>query len=92
MRAGGLALAIEIPSGFTRGHTVQIGTMRALRRCKAIQGMHQGWLLDMAARRLGQDAATGSATIAKRFRYNLMLAMLNFGLITLPVARSQRYS
>lgn len=54
--------------------------------------MHQGWLLDMAARRLGQDAAAGSATIAKRFRYNLMLAMLNFGLITLPVARSQRYS
>ncbi len=90
MRAGGLALAIEIPSGFTRGHTVQIGIMPV--RAETVQGYNRGCMLDMAARRLGQDAAAGSATIAKRFRYNLMLAMLNFGLITLPVARSQRYS
>jgi ribosome-dependent ATPase len=35
-----------------------------------VQGMHQSWLLDMAARRLGQDAAAGPATIETRFRYN----------------------
>jgi ribosome-dependent ATPase len=35
-----------------------------------VQGMHQGWLLDMATRRLGQGAAVGPATIETRFRYN----------------------
>jgi ribosome-dependent ATPase len=34
-----------------------------------VQGMHQGWLLDMAQRRLGQGPA-GPATIETRFRYN----------------------
>jgi ribosome-dependent ATPase len=81
MRAGELALAIEIPSGFARdvarGHPVQIGAwvdgampVRAETVQGYVQGMHQGWLLDMAARRLGQDAAAGPATIATRFRYN----------------------
>ena len=55
MRAGGLALAIEIPSGFTRGHTVQIGTMRALRRCKAITGDASG----LAVRHGGTSAWSG---------------------------------
>jgi ribosome-dependent ATPase len=32
--------------------------------------MHQGWLLEQAKHRLGQDAATGPATLATRFRYN----------------------
>jgi ribosome-dependent ATPase len=35
-----------------------------------VQGMHQGWLLEQAKHRLGQDAATSPATIATRFRYN----------------------
>ncbi|MCC8986250.1 MAG: ribosome-associated ATPase/putative transporter RbbA [Candidatus Contendobacter sp.] len=81
MRAGKLALAIEIPPGFgrdiARGHPVQIGTwvdgampVRAETVQGYMQGMHQGWLLDMAARRLGQDVAAGPATIATRFRYN----------------------
>ena len=35
-----------------------------------VQGMHQGWLQDMATHRLGQDVALGPATIATRFRYN----------------------
>ena len=81
MRSGELSLAIEIPPGFARdvqrGKPVQIGAWidgampaRAETVQGYVQGMHQGWLLDMAKTRLGQDAATGSATIETRFRYN----------------------
>jgi ribosome-dependent ATPase len=81
MRAGALALAVEIPSGFARdikrGTPVQIGAWvdgAMPRRAETVrgyvQGMHQGWLQDMATHRLGQDAAPGPATIATRFRYN----------------------
>ena len=81
MRAGQLALAIEIPSGFARdigrGTPVQIaawvdGAMpqRAETVEGYVQGMHQGWLLDVARRRLGEDASVGLAEIATRFRYN----------------------
>ena len=80
MRAGELALAIEIPPGFARdiarGDQVQIGAwvdgampVRAETVQGYVQGMHQGWLLDQSVRRLGQDV-TGAATIATRFRYN----------------------
>ena len=34
-----------------------------------VQGMHQGWLLDMAQRRLGQNTV-GVASVETRFRYN----------------------
>ncbi len=81
MRAGELALAIEIPSGFARdiqrGHAVQIGAWvdgAMPRRAETVQGyvqgMHQDWLLDMARHRLGVDASLGQATIETRFRYN----------------------
>ncbi|MBK1618182.1 multidrug ABC transporter ATP-binding protein [Lamprobacter modestohalophilus] len=85
MRAGQLALAIEIPHGFARdiarGHSVQIGAwvdgampVRAETVRGYVQGMHQGWLLEQAKHRLGQDAASGPnalpASIATRFRYN----------------------
>jgi ribosome-dependent ATPase len=81
MRAGELALAIEIPPDFARnverGDAVQIaawvdGAMpqRAETVQGYMQGIHQGWLLDMAARRLGQDASVGPAMIETRFRYN----------------------
>ena len=81
MRNGELSLAIEIPPGFARdvqrSKPVQIGawidgamTMRAEIVQGYVQGMHQGWLIDMAKTRLGQDAATGSAIIETRFRYN----------------------
>ncbi|TCT22280.1 ribosome-associated ATPase/putative transporter RbbA [Thiobaca trueperi] len=81
MRAGQLALAIEIPHGFARdiarGHSVQIGAwvdgampVRAETVRGYVQGMHQGWLLEQAKQQLGQDAATGPATIETRFRYN----------------------
>lgn len=80
MRAGELALALEIPPGFARdvarGDSVQIGAWvdgAMPRRAETVrgyvQGMHQGWLVDMATRRLGQSA-TGPATIETRFRYN----------------------
>jgi len=80
MRAGELALAVEIPPGFARdvarGKAVQIGAWvdgAMPRRAETVrgyvQGMHQGWLVDMATRRLGQSA-TGPATIETRFRYN----------------------
>ena len=81
LRAGELALAIEIPHGFARdlarGHQVQIGAwvdgampVRAETVRGYVLGMHQGWLQDQATHRLGQDAAVGPATIATRFRYN----------------------
>jgi ribosome-dependent ATPase len=35
-----------------------------------VQGMHHGWLLDMAKRRLSQSAAVAAATIETRFCYN----------------------
>ena len=81
MRAGELALAIEIPHGFARdlarGHQVQIGAwvdgampVRAETVRGYVLGMHQGWLQDQATHRLGQDAAVGPARIATRFRYN----------------------
>jgi len=81
MRAGELALAIEIPPGFARdierGTSVQIGAWvdgamptRAETVEGYVQGMHQGWLVDMATRRLGQDATSSLATIETRFRYN----------------------
>ena len=81
MRNGELSLAIEIPPGFARdvqrNKPVQIGawidgamTMRAEIVQGYVQGMHQGWLIDMAKTRLGQNTATGSAIIETRFRYN----------------------
>lgn len=81
MRAGELALAIEIPPDFARnverGDAVQIGAwvdgampQRAETVEGYVQGMHQGWLLDVAQRRLGQDLGAGLATVETRFRYN----------------------
>jgi ribosome-dependent ATPase len=81
MRSGELALAIESPPGFARsverGDAVQVGAWvdgAMPTRAETVQGyvlgMHQGWLLDMAKRRLGQDAGAGLATIETRFRYN----------------------
>ena len=81
MRAGKLSLAIEIPPDFARdiqrGNAVQIGSwvdgampQRGETVQGYVQGMHQGWLLDMAARRLGQNAAISPATVETRYRYN----------------------
>ncbi|MGO9115469.1 MAG: ribosome-associated ATPase/putative transporter RbbA [Thermoguttaceae bacterium] len=80
MRSGELALAVEIPPGFARdvdrGDPVQIGAwvdgsmpQRAETVQGYVQGMHQGWLLDVAKHRFGRNPAS-PATIATRFRYN----------------------
>lgn len=80
MRSGELALAVEIPPGFARdvqrGATVQIGAwvdgsmpQRAETVLGYVQGMHQGWLKDMAERR-GEQALSSGARIETRFRYN----------------------
>jgi ribosome-dependent ATPase len=80
MRSGELALAIEIPPLFARdverGHPVQIaawvdGSMpqRAETAQGYVQGMHQGWLLDMATHRLGRTVVS-PAIIETRYRYN----------------------
>jgi ribosome-dependent ATPase len=81
MRAGELALAIEIPPGFARdaerGNGVQVGAwvdgampQRAETVQGYVQGMHQGWLLDVAQRRLSQSVPARPATIETRFWYN----------------------
>ena len=80
MRSGELALAIEIPPGFARevgrGHAAQIaawvdGSMpqRAATVQGYVQGMHQGWLADVAERRFGRKLAS-PASLETRFRYN----------------------
>jgi ribosome-dependent ATPase len=81
MRSGEIALAIEIPPDFARdverGHSVQIGAwvdgampQRAETVEAYVQGMHQGWLMDMQKRRLGAKPSAGPAVIETRFRYN----------------------
>ncbi|VVE53585.1 ribosome-associated ATPase/putative transporter RbbA [Pandoraea anhela] len=80
LRAGELALAIEIPPGFARdvarGKAVQIGAwidgampMRAETVQGYVQGMHQNWLADQSLRRLGVKP-TASLDIETRYRYN----------------------
>ena len=80
MRAGRLALAIEIPPGFgrdlERGAGAQIGAWvdgamptRAETVRGYVQAMHQGWLVDMARHRLGATLAA-AATVETRYRYN----------------------
>ena len=80
MRSGELSLAIEIPPGFgrelQRGRSVQIaawvdGAMptRAETVRGYVQAMHQGWLVDMAQHRLGQQLGS-AASLETRFRYN----------------------
>lgn len=81
MRSGELSLAVEIPPSFARdakrGNKVQIGAwvdgampQRAETVQGYVQGMHQGWLLDIAKRHLGQTAGAGAAAIETRYRYN----------------------
>ncbi|HRP29428.1 MAG TPA: ABC transporter permease, partial [Burkholderiaceae bacterium] len=81
MRAGELALALEIPPGFGRdigrGTPVQIGAWidgsmpsRAETVSGYVQGMHQGWLAERALASTGSAAAVAPASIETRFRYN----------------------
>jgi len=115
MRSGELSLAIEIPSGFARdvqrGTPVQIGAwidgampQRAETVQGYVQGMHQGWLIDIAKTHFGRDISAGAASIETRFRYNpdvkslpamvpavipLLLLMIPAMLTTLSVVREK---
>ncbi len=80
MRAGELALVVEIPSGFGRdvgrGKPVRIGawvdgSMPQLAETVRgyAQGMHQSWLLETTKRR-DSRRVTALASIELRYRYN----------------------
>jgi len=80
MRAGELALALEIPPGFARDvahrRPVAIGAwidganpVRAETVLGYLQGVHQAWL-EARDLRTGVPAPAGAAVIAIRFRYN----------------------
>ncbi len=80
MRAGQIALAIEIPPGFGRdvlsGRNVAIGAwfdgampQRGETVKGYIQGMHQQWLAQQARERLGVTLGS-QVSIESRFRYN----------------------
>jgi ribosome-dependent ATPase len=81
MRAGQIALAIEIPPGFgrdlERGRSVQIGAwidgampQRAETIQSYVSGMHALWLQYRAQHSYGRGSYTNLATIETRFRYN----------------------
>ncbi|PHK93310.1 multidrug ABC transporter ATP-binding protein [Pseudoroseomonas rhizosphaerae] len=82
MRAGEVALAIEIPPGFgrdvARGRAVQVGAWidgampsRAQTVRGYVQGMHADWLAQRAAQGPGGGVTAGQLfTIETRFRYN----------------------
>lgn len=81
MRAGEISLAIEIPPGFARdlhrGTPVAVGAWidgamptRAETVRGYVQGMHAHWLATIARQTRGVSAATGTATVETRYRYN----------------------
>lgn len=78
MRSGKIALALEIPAGFTRdlarGRPVQMGAwvdgampQRAEVALGYLQGMHQQWMIENV---YAASLAKPLATIETRFRYN----------------------
>ncbi|MEO3991549.1 ribosome-associated ATPase/putative transporter RbbA [Pseudocitrobacter cyperus] len=81
MRAGDVAVAIEIPPNFgrdiARGTPVKIGVWvdgAMPSRAETVQGyvqaMHQTWLQDVASRQPMKNAQTSLMTIETRYRYN----------------------
>ena len=80
MRAGELALAVEIPPNFSsdvsRGRPAQVAAwidgampLRGETVQGYVAGIHQQWLLEQARHRLGTDAS-GNVAIQSRYRYN----------------------
>ena len=80
MRAGGIAVAIEIPPGFgrdiLRGSSTAVGAWfdgampsRAETVKGYVQGIHQYWLGEQMRERTGQ-ALTSQVSMETRFRYN----------------------
>ncbi|WP_407731731.1 ribosome-associated ATPase/putative transporter RbbA [Pseudocitrobacter faecalis] len=81
MRAGEVAVAVEIPPNFgrdiARGTPVKIGVWvdgAMPSRAETVQGyvqaMHQTWLQDVASRQPTSNAQNGLMTIETRYRYN----------------------
>ncbi|MDW2643021.1 ribosome-associated ATPase/putative transporter RbbA [Citrobacter sp. HN-141] len=81
MRAGEVAVAIEIPPNFgrdiARGTPVKIGVWvdgampsRAETVRGYVQAMHQTWLQDVMARQPNASGQNGLMTIETRYRYN----------------------
>ena len=81
MRAGEVAVAIEIPPNFgrdiARGTPVKIGVWvdgAMPSRAETVQGyvqaMHQTWLQDVASRQPTSNTQNGLMTIETRYRYN----------------------
>jgi len=81
MRAGELALAIELPPGFgrdvKRGRPVEIGVwidgampQRAETVQGYVQGLHASWLAEQARRASSETSTESPAEIAIRYRYN----------------------
>jgi len=80
LRAGQIALALEIPAGFARAvqrrARAEIGAwidgsmpMRAETVQGYVQGMHQFWLVNRATQMLGRPP-TSAVSVETRFRYN----------------------
>jgi len=87
MRAGEIALAIEIPPGFARdiarGQAVEIGAwidgsmpQRAETVRGYVQGMHAHWLAQRAREASGGNLPAGLFDLEVRFRYNPDVASL----------------
>ncbi len=81
MRAGEVAVAVEIPPNFgrdiARGTPVKIGVWvdgAMPSRAETVQGyvqaMHQTWLQDVASRQPTSNTQNGLMTIETRYRYN----------------------
>jgi len=88
MRSGELSLAIEIPAGFgrdlKRGRRTEIGVwidgampFRGETIAGYFQGMHYGYLADLARRATGTAAATDLAQVEVRYRYNPDVRSIN---------------
>ncbi|MGE0874497.1 MAG: ribosome-associated ATPase/putative transporter RbbA [Burkholderiales bacterium] len=88
MRTGELSVALEIPEGFgrdlQRGRTAEIGVwidgampLRAETSAGYVQGMHAGYLAELAQRAGVPAAAAQPATVEVRYRYNPDVRSIN---------------
>jgi ribosome-dependent ATPase len=88
MRSGELSLALEIPPGFgrdlQRGRTAEIGAwidgampLRGETAAGYVQGMHAGYLAEIARRAGASAAAAQPATVEVRYRYNPDVRSIN---------------
>jgi ribosome-dependent ATPase len=88
MRTGELSLAVEFPPGFgrdlKRGRSTEIGIwvdgampFRGETVAGYVQGMHYGYMADLARRETGVAPAAGAAKVEVRYRYNPDVRSIN---------------